>query len=336
MKSTATRSFILRAAPRSSSPARASCLNLAGSTNPKQPLSLRPSTSALDRLADRLTRQNPQFSRNLANRVWFHLFARGIVEPVDDFRDSNPPSNPALLESITRYFEAHGMRLAPLVAWIMKSQTYQLSATPDPTSVEDEANFSHAAVRLLPAEVLLDAISQVLDVPEQFPNAPRSLRSTQLPGPARGVAFLKTFGKPDRLLTCECERSEATTLAQAFQMINGETLRRKLERGDNRLGRAISQGSAMRTCCARFISRRSVASPRPPSGRACWPTPSPAPHGGRTGKTSSGPFSTARNSCCGTDRGSRPASGRSTRGSRRWHELALIINRPGGFRAEAC
>jgi len=203
-----------------------------------------PGGSELDRLADRLTRQNPQFSRNLANRVWFHLFARGLVEPVDDFRESNPPSNPALLEAITRNFEAHGMRLAPLVAWIMKSQTYQLSSTPDRTAVEDEANFSHAAIRLLPAEVLLDAISQVLDVPEQFPNAPRSLRSAQLPGPASGVAFLKTFGKPDRLLTCECERSEATTLAQAFQMINGETLRRKLERSDNRIGRALREGGS--------------------------------------------------------------------------------------------
>ncbi|MGO9919854.1 MAG: DUF1549 and DUF1553 domain-containing protein [Isosphaeraceae bacterium] len=203
-----------------------------------------PGGSALDRLADRLTRNNRQFSRNLANRVWFHLFARGLVEPVDDFRDSNPPSNPALLESITGYFEAHGLRLAPLVAWIMKSQTYQLSATPDRTSALDEANFAQAAVRLLPAEVLLDAISQVLGVPEQFPNAPRSLRSTQLPGPAPGVAFLKTFGKPDRLLTCECERSDATTLAQAFQMINGETLRRKLERSDNRIGRALEDGAS--------------------------------------------------------------------------------------------
>jgi hypothetical protein len=200
--------------------------------------------SALDRLADRLTRQNPQFGRNLANRVWYHLFTRGIVEPVDDFRDSNPPSNPALLDAGAAYFDSHGMRLAPLVSWIMKSQTYQLSETPDPTSDLGEANFSHTAVRLLPAEVLLDAISQVLDVPEPFPNAPGSLRSTQLPGPAGGVGFLKAFGKPDRLLTCECERSEATTLAQAFQMINGETLRRKLERSDNRIGRALGQGTS--------------------------------------------------------------------------------------------
>jgi hypothetical protein len=198
--------------------------------------------SALDRLADRLTRHNPQFSRNIANRVWFHLFTRGLVDPVDDFRDSNPPSNPALLETISAYFDAHGMRLAPLVSWIMKSQVYQLSATPDSTNASDEANFSHASVRLLPAEVLLDAISQVLDVPEAFSNAPKSMRSTQLPGAAPGVAFLKTFGKPDRLLTCECERSEATTLAQAFQMINGETVRRKLEGRDNRIGQALSRG----------------------------------------------------------------------------------------------
>ena len=110
--------------------------------------------NALDKLADWLTRNNPQFSRNLANRVWFHLFGRGIVDPVDDFRESNPPSNPALLAAVTAQFEADGMRLKPLVGWIMKSRTYQLSATPDATNADDEANFSHAVVRLLPAEVL--------------------------------------------------------------------------------------------------------------------------------------------------------------------------------------
>jgi hypothetical protein len=199
--------------------------------------------NTLERLAEWLTRRNPQFRRNLANRVWYHLFGRGIVEPVDDFRDSNPPSNPALLDAVTTAFEANGMRLKPLVAWIMKSRTYQLSATPDPTNVEDEANFSRAAVRLLSAEVLLDAVSQVLEVPERFPRAPASLRAAQLPGASGSVAFLKTFGKPDRLLTCECERSEMTTLAQAFQMINGETVRRKLDARDNRIGRRLAAGS---------------------------------------------------------------------------------------------
>ncbi len=97
--------------------------------------------NALDSLADRLTRNNPQFSRNLVNRVWFHLFGRGIVEPVDDFRDSNPPANPALLDALSAYFEANGMRLKPLVAWIMKSRAYQLSATPDPTNVDGRGEF---------------------------------------------------------------------------------------------------------------------------------------------------------------------------------------------------
>ena len=128
--------------------------------------------NALVQLADWLTRDNRQFDRNLTNRVWFHLLGRGIVEPVDDFRDSNPPSNPALLDAATAYFVDHGRRLGPLAAWIMKSRTYQAAAQPDPTNRDDESNFSHAAVRLLPAEVLLDAISQVLEVPEPFRRAP--------------------------------------------------------------------------------------------------------------------------------------------------------------------
>jgi hypothetical protein len=200
--------------------------------------------NVLGRLAEWLTRNNPQFSRNLANRVWFHLFGRGIVDPVDDFRESNPPSNPPLLDAVTSHFEADGMRLKPLVAWVMKSRTYQLSATPDATNAEDEANFSHAAVRLLPAEVLLDAMSQVVGAPERFPRAPGALRAAQLPGASGGIAFLKTFGKPDRLLSCECERSESTTLAQAFQMINGETVRNKLEMRSNRIGKCLDAGES--------------------------------------------------------------------------------------------
>ena len=196
--------------------------------------------NALPRLADWLTRDNRQFDRNLVNRVWFHLIGRGIVDPVDDFRDSNPPSNPELLESLTDHFTASGRRLRPTVAWIMKSRTYQVSARPEATNAEDESNFSHATVKLLPAEILLDAISQVLEVPERFRRAPGSLRAAQLPGAAPGIPFLKTFGKPERLLTCECERSESTTLAQAFQMINGPTVRRKLDAEDNRISRLLA------------------------------------------------------------------------------------------------
>jgi hypothetical protein len=198
---------------------------------------------ARDELADWLTRDNPQFARNLANRVWFHLMGRGIVEPVDDFRDSNPPSNPALLDALTAELVAKGMRLKPLVALIMKSQTYQLGARPNESNADDEINFSRAAVKLLPAEVLLDAIGQALAKPEPFANASLGTRAVQLPGVRMGGEFLKVFGKPDRLLTCECERSEATTLAQAFQLINGEAVRRKLEAEDNRIGRLLNAGA---------------------------------------------------------------------------------------------
>jgi hypothetical protein len=197
--------------------------------------------NALKQLANWLTQNNRQFARNLANRIWFHLMGRGIVEPVDDFRPSNPPTNPALLEALTDYLISHGMRLKSLVALIMSSQTYQLGATPNDTNVDDNTNFSRAMVRLLPAEVLLDAISQVLDVPEAVRGAPRFVRATQLPGVSADNPFLKVFGKPERLLTCECERTDSTTLAQAFQMINGVDVRGKLETSRNRIGKLIDQ-----------------------------------------------------------------------------------------------
>ncbi len=218
--------------------------------------------NALDRLASWLTKNNRQFVRNLANRVWFHLMGRGIVEPVDDFRDSNPPSNPALLDALAASFTAGGLRLKPLVAEIMKSQTYQLTATPLADNALDESNFSHAAVKLLAAETLLDGISQVLGVAEQFPRAPASLRACQLPGAMQGSAFLKSFGKPDRLLTCECERSEATTLAQAFQMINGETVRRKLESPSNRIAKRLEQGTSDADLLSEFYLTAVCREPR--------------------------------------------------------------------------
>lgn len=223
---------------------------------PKPPGGPRPELcddpNALDDLATWLTRENPQFARNAANRVWFHLMGRGIVEPVDDFRDSNPPSNPALLDAIVSEFTKNGMRLRPLVSLIMKSRTYGLGSNPDPTNAGDETNFSKSSVRLLPAEVLLDALGQALGSPERMSGpvaTPRTLRAAQLPGVNMGGPFLKVFGKPERLLTCECERSDATTLAQAFQLINGESLRRMLEREDNRIGKLLKSAASDEAIC---------------------------------------------------------------------------------------
>ena len=198
--------------------------------------------NALDDLADWLTRDNPQFARNLANRVWFHLMGRGVVDPVDDFRDSNPPSNPALLDALSDALKSNGYRLRPLVKLIMTSRAYALGPETNESNADDEANFSHAAVKLLPAEVLLDSVAQAMGRPNEFAGLPASMRTTQLPGVKAGGTFLKTFGKPDRLLTCECERSESTTLAQAFQLINGEAIRSKVEASDNRIGKWLASG----------------------------------------------------------------------------------------------
>ncbi len=151
-----------RASPRWSSPGPARCSSPSRPHGPKPELGDDP--DALDDLADWLTRDNRQFARNMANRIWFHLIGRGMVEPVDDFRDSNPPSNPALLDALTdRVRRRPACGSGRWSALIMKSQTYQLGPEPDATNADDEANFSQASVRLLPAEVLLDAIGQVLE-----------------------------------------------------------------------------------------------------------------------------------------------------------------------------
>jgi hypothetical protein len=171
---------------------------------------------------------NPYFARVMANRIWYHLMGRGLVEPVDDFRESNPPSNPALLDALADDLAKHGFRQKHLIRTIMASRTYQLSARTTASNRDDEAGFSHVQSRLLQAEALLDAISQVTGVPEHFPGMPPGTRAAQLPGVAAAPGFLKVFGRPDRLLACECERGNATTLGQAFQMITGEAITRKV------------------------------------------------------------------------------------------------------------
>jgi hypothetical protein len=195
---------------------------------------------------------NPFFAHVQVNRVWYHLLGRGIVEPNDDFRASNPPSNPALLEALSREFVRHRFDLRHVVRVIMNARTYQLSAVPNETNGEDEANFSHALVRPLQAEQLLDALARVTEAPAEFTGMRRGIRAGQLPGvfaqrrrgerPTEGERFLSTFGKPVRSLSCECERSDDTTLGQAFQMITGKLLDGMLRKPNNRLGKLLATG----------------------------------------------------------------------------------------------
>ncbi len=216
------------------------------------PAPLGPDADRLQTLADWVADPaNPFFARAQVNRVWYHLFGRGLVEPNDDFRAANPPANPALLDALANDFVAHRFDLKYLVRLILNSQTYQLSSVPDPTNQADVANFARAQVKPLEAEALLDAYSQVLAVPVRFDGYPLGTRAGQLAdaqvgrrgildGPA--ARFLKTFGKPDRLFSCECERGDDTTLVQAFQLVTGRLLHEMLTRPDNRLGRLLQDG----------------------------------------------------------------------------------------------
>jgi hypothetical protein len=199
---------------------------------------------------------NPLFARAQANRIWYHLMGRGIVEPNDDFRASNPPANAPLLEALAQDFRTHQFDLRHLVRTIMNSRTYQLSAAPNETNARDEANFSHALVRPLQAEQLLDALGQVTAAPVKFNGYPLGIRAAQLPGvmpqrrrdltPTAGEQFLRRFGKPERLLSCECERSDDTTLEQAFQLLSGGVLNQLLSTPNNRIGHLLERGKSNR------------------------------------------------------------------------------------------
>ncbi len=188
--------------------------------------------------------ENPFFARVQANRIWFHLFGRGIVEPVDDFRASNPPSHPELLEALAKDFINHGFDLRDMIRVMMNSRTYQLSSTPNETNGEDESNFSHSIVRRLMAEQLLDAQSAVLGVPPHLQGYPRGTRAVEIAGAlaerkrdqskSEVDQFLATFGKPPRLLPSECERGCEPTMGQAFQMMNGPVLNEMLAAKGNR------------------------------------------------------------------------------------------------------
>jgi hypothetical protein len=187
---------------------------------------------------------NPFFARSVVNRIWGHLLGRGIVDPVDDFRDSNPPSNAELLNELAKQFVEHGYSRKWLIRTIMASHTYQRSARTNEFNATDELYASHAVTRMLTAEQLLDAICAVTDVPEQLPGVPVGFRATQLAEPPTDHYFLKVFGQPQRQMACECERSNESNLGQALQMINGPTVHNKLRDDNGRINRLINAGAA--------------------------------------------------------------------------------------------
>ena len=184
---------------------------------------------------------NPWFAQNMANRIWSHLLGRGLVEPVDDVRASNPPSNPELLSLLARLLTDAKFDQKALIRAIVASQTYQRSATPNATNEGDELNFSRALFRRLPAEVLLDAICDVTGVPEKFPGVPLGQRAVQLWDSEQQSYFLKLFGRPMRTTACVCERSASAGISQALHFMNSNNLQAKLAHAEGSLPRWIAQ-----------------------------------------------------------------------------------------------
>jgi hypothetical protein len=196
---------------------------------------------------------NPFFARAQANRIWGHLMGRALVEPDDDFRTTNPPSHPELVDALARDFAQNHFDLRHLIRTILNSRTYQLKWEPNDTNRFDDVNDSHATVRRMEAEVLLDALSQVLEVPVHFQGQPLGVRAIQLPGvqpkernarTTNGEKFLRTFGKPDRLLSCDCERNADATIPQSLILLTGEPLLSMIRDPNNRLGRLLIAGKS--------------------------------------------------------------------------------------------
>lgn len=200
-----------------------------------------PGQDRRDALAKWLTSpENPFLARSIVNRIWYHLIGRGIVDPVDDFRDSNPSANDELLAALAREFVSSGFNIKQVIRTIANSRTYQLSAQANDLNKDDAKYFSHAVTRLMTAEQMLDAICQATEVPEKFADLPLGTRATQLPDGEVNHVFLKTFGQPARELACECERENDSNLAQALQLINGATINDKVRAKDNRLSKLLA------------------------------------------------------------------------------------------------
>jgi len=179
--------------------------------------------------------ENPWFARNMANRLWAHFLGRGIVEPVDDVRATNPPSNPALLDALTKHLVNYQFDAKALIRLITTSRTYQLSSKPNETNENDAQNFSRALFRRLPAEALLDAVCDVTGVPEKFAGVPMGTRAVELWDSQQQHYFLKLFGRPARATSCDCERSVGASISQALHLMNSPNLQNKLAHEGGRL-----------------------------------------------------------------------------------------------------
>lgn len=193
-------------------------------------------------LADWLTApENPWFARNLANRVWGHFLGRGLVEPIDDVRATNPPTNPELLDALAKHLVDSRFDLKQLIRAITASRVYQTSSRPNATNERDEQNYSRALFKRIDAEVMLDMVCQTTGVPERFTGMPAGTRAIQLWDSKVPHYFLKLFGRPLRVTACECERNTEPGVAQILHIMNSPEIQAKLNHDGGYLARLVRQ-----------------------------------------------------------------------------------------------
>ncbi len=185
--------------------------------------------------------KNEAFSGAMVNRIVRHYLGVGLVEPVDDLRASNPPTNPELWAALNKEFISHKYDLRHLMRVILNSRTYQLTSATKPANATDTRFYSHYSARRLPAEVLADALAQTTGVPDTFPGYPVGMRAIQLPDPTLKSYFLTIFGRSERVTACACERGDDVTMPQLLHLQNGEAVVQKIRSGDGRLTRWLSE-----------------------------------------------------------------------------------------------
>ncbi len=219
-----------------------------GQVLPPKPLEGEPVEESLDRripLAQWLTSpENRDFSRNVANRYVAYLLGRGLVEPVDDMRATNPATNPALLDALADHFVQSGFDLKQLMRAIMVSRLYQLDSQPTEQNASDSKFYSHFKVKRLSAEPLLDAIDHVTGVQTKFKSLPLGTRAIELPDAEYPDYFLNVFAKPRRASVCECERLPDANLAQVLHTLNGDTVSNKVSDKAGLVASLISSGKS--------------------------------------------------------------------------------------------
>lgn len=227
---------------------------VATASNPRSGTSLKPAglgSAAFDipadqdprvRLADWMSKpDNPFFAKSVVNRYWKHFFNRGIVEPEDDMRETNPPSNPELLDGLAQRFIKSGFDLKDLVRTICRSQTYQLSSLPNEYNASDKQNFSRYYPRRLSAEALYDAFHTVTLTSEKFGGMPAGTKALQLADSSNGPYFLKVFGMPQGDTACECERSQDANLAQSLHLLNSKEVQDKISKDGARAAKLAAE-----------------------------------------------------------------------------------------------